>query len=214
MLMNANELVSFDRLIDALWGDRPPSAARGSLHNLVAALRSLLGRERVRTEPLGYRLLVDAEQFDVTRFEHLRARARLASRSAAIEMLERALALWNGLPYADVFYEDFAQPEIRRLEELRLAALEDLYSARLTMGAAAEALPDLQALVALHPYRERLRADLMIALCRSGRAVEALVSYVQYQATLSRWQTNPGDALSRVAEAIKAADWSAVGADW
>src|SRR5262249_20451278 len=116
LLVHANEVVSTDLLIDALWGAKPPTTAKTSLQNLVSQLRKLLGPELPETIPPGYVLRLEPEQLDSEQFEQLRAR----------RAFEDALRLWRGQPYADVYYEDFAQAEIRRLEELRVTTMEDL----------------------------------------------------------------------------------------
>src|SRR3954470_3195976 len=129
LVINGNEVVSRDRLIDALWGEQPPPTAANALQVHVHALRRLLGPERIALEGPGYRLCLEPGELDLERFELLAAggRSELArgDADAAASSLRQALELWRGPAYEDVRYEAFAQAEAARLEELRLAALED-----------------------------------------------------------------------------------------
>jgi DNA-binding SARP family transcriptional activator len=204
LLIHANEAVSIDRLIDDLWGARPPQAARASLQNLVSQLRKVLGSDLLQTKGPGYALILEWEQLDSGRFEHLVTRAQGEGGEERLRTLNDALGLWRGVPLSDVFYESFAQSEIRRLEELRVTALEDRCAAKLEVGATSEVVPELQALVASYPYRERLRRQLMLALYRSGRGVDALRTYVDWRAKLRKeWQTEPGAAIEQTAKHIR-----------
>jgi DNA-binding SARP family transcriptional activator len=196
LLLHANEVVSRDRLIDALWGDTPPHTASTALHVHVSHLRKLLEPERASdgdhvllTRPPGYLLAVDPDRVDLTRFERLRGQARTAlaagdARTAA-ERLREALALWRGPPLADLAYERFLQTEIVRLEEHRLAALEDRIDADLELGRHADLVGELEALVGEHPLRERAQAQLLLALYRCGRQAEALDAYRHARRALS-----------------------------
>jgi YVTN family beta-propeller protein len=181
LLLHANETVSRDRLIDALWSESPPPSASESLDTYIYRLRKLTGRDRLVRHGGGYRLLVEAGEFDADRFELLVARARAAadagdSRGAA-RMLTEALALWRGAALADVLYQPFACAPARQLEERRLDALESRVEAELEMGRAAALVPELEQLVADHPLRERLVAALMLALYRAGRQADALAAF-------------------------------------
>ena len=189
LLLHANEVVSSDRLIEELWGDEPPQSAATALHGHVSRLRKLLGSgdeasgHKLLTRPPGYVLQLEPEQLDLHRFEGLRydahaARARgdLADASAK---LREALALWRGPPLADVAYERFAQVEADRLEDLRLATIEERLEVDLALGRHADLVSELERLVADHPLREGFRAQLMLALYRSGRQAEALQVYQQ-----------------------------------
>ena len=171
LLLHANEVVSQDRLIDALWGERPPAAPRTALQVLVSELRKDLGADRIVTTASGYVLNVAPAEIDAAEFAHLLASAEqaLAAGNAqkAEERLREALALWRGPPLQDFAYEEFAQPEIARLEELRLQAEEQLVDAELAQGRGGELVPRLEALIARHPLRERLRGQLR-ALCGAG----------------------------------------------
>jgi DNA-binding SARP family transcriptional activator len=178
LLLHAGEPVSVDRLLDDLWGERQPRAARGSLHNAVSALRKALGRDVLRTQRPGYLLDVEREQVDLFRFERLAKEARsTTSEERRAETLRQALTLWRGPPLADLAFEPFVLLEAPRLEDLRLLAREELIDARLALGQQAELIPELEALVAEHPFNERLRGQLMTALYRTGRQAEALELY-------------------------------------
>jgi predicted ATPase/DNA-binding SARP family transcriptional activator len=181
LLVNANHLVSRDRLIDELWGDRPPATALESLQVYVSRLRKLLPAETLLTLPTGYLLKVGAEELDVLRFERLHTEGRKALADGDTEraavLLHDALALWRGRALADFASKPFAQAEIDRLEDLRLATVEERVEADLALGFHAEVVGRLRALIAKSPHRERLRAQLMLALYRSGRQAEALEAY-------------------------------------
>jgi class 3 adenylate cyclase len=165
LLVNANEVVSSERLIDALWGESAPATAQSALHVHVSQLRKLLGAERIETRAPGYRLLVEPEELDSSRFERLVAEGRG----------DEGLALWRGRPLAEFEYEPWAAGEVGRLEELRLAADEARIETALARGEAPVA--DLEALVRAQPLRERPRAQLMRALYRAGRQADALAVY-------------------------------------
>ena len=190
LLMHANEPVSADELIDQLWGEHPPAAPRKSLQIQVSRLRKALGAcsTRVATRPNGYLLHVEPGELDLDRCERLAGQGREALATddprRAAEQLREALALWRGPPLADFAYESFAQSEIGRLEELRLALLEDRIEADLGCGRHAELVGELEALVAEHPLRERLRRQLVLALYRGGRQADALEAYRNARAVL------------------------------
>jgi predicted ATPase/class 3 adenylate cyclase/DNA-binding SARP family transcriptional activator len=175
--------VSGDALIDAIWPANPPETAAKALHVYVSGLRRALGprsSELLETRPLGYALALPPDALDRDRFERLLAEgraARAAGDPGAGATLREALSLWHGPPLADFRYEPFAQAEIGRLEELRLAALEERIDADLALGRHAELVGELEGLISLHPVRERLRGQLMLALYRSGRQAEALEVY-------------------------------------
>ncbi|HWO83036.1 MAG TPA: BTAD domain-containing putative transcriptional regulator, partial [Solirubrobacterales bacterium] len=146
LLLNANEVVSLDRLIDALWEDDPPERAQKALQVLVSGLRKLVGRERLETRPPGYVLRVRDGELDFGRFRRLQEEGKLSE----------ALALWRGPPLSDFAYHRFAQAESARLEELRLACLEERIERDLAAGRQGELVAELEALVSEHPLRERL----------------------------------------------------------
>jgi DNA-binding SARP family transcriptional activator len=178
LLLHANEVVSTDRLLDDLWGDEPPGSGATALRVRVSQLRKALDPGDVLvTRAPGYMLRVGPDQLDLFRFERLVGEADGAEPSLAGAALREALQLWRGPALADVAYEPFAQAPIRRLEELRLVALERRIDSDLALGRQLEAAGELEALVAEHPLRERLQGQLMLALYRAGRQAEALAAY-------------------------------------
>src|SRR5579862_1397750 len=181
LLLRRNEVVSVDRLVEELWRDRPPPTAAKIVQLWVSQLRKVLGDGVLVTRSPGYVLIVGHAALDATRFEQLVTEGRrlLADDAADLagQRLREALSLWRGPPLADFAYEGFAQGEIARLEELRLAALEERIDADLALGRHREIVGELEALVSEHPLRERLRSQHMLALYRSGRQAEALESY-------------------------------------
>jgi DNA-binding SARP family transcriptional activator len=209
LLLHRNEAVSRDLLVDELWGEQPPPTAAKVLQNCVSALRKELsgGAETLRTVGGAYELRVSADELDRDRFERLLAEGRAALGADEVEeaadVLRRALDLWRGPPLADFAYERFAQDEITRLEELHVAALEDRIDAELALGHQAELVPELEGLVTRHPLRERLRAQLMLALYRSGRQAEALETYrAARRALLAELGIEPGRALHELERMI------------
>jgi YVTN family beta-propeller protein len=180
LLLDANKTVSRDRLIDGLWGERPPPTAAHTLDNYVSRLRKALSGGRLSRNPPGYVLLVEPDELDLDLFERLfrdgrEAQARGDANEAAAT-LRSALDLWRGVALADVLYEPFAATESPRLEERRLMALEQRIDADLELGRDDELVPELEALVRDHPFRERLLYQLMLGLYRSGRQAEALAA--------------------------------------
>jgi DNA-binding SARP family transcriptional activator len=196
LLLRPNEVVSSDRLIEALWGDEPPATAQKALQVHVSQLRTLLEPDRspggagsvLLTRPPGYELRLEPGQLDLQRFEASLAEAMAASAlgdpGRAARILREALALWHGQPLADSGFEDFLQGDIARLEELRLTAIEHRIAADLELGGHAALIGELQRLASDHPLRERIRAQLMLALYRSGRQAEALEEYRDARRTL------------------------------
>ena len=204
LLLNTGEVVSTDKLIEELWAGEPPKAAVGSLQNLVSALRKQLGAETVETQAPGYRLAVDADRVDLHRFERLVATAgETEDARRRTDLLHEALALWRGPALADLAFEQFAQIPIARLEERRTAAREDLIAAELELGRHAQLVGELEALVAEHPLRERLRGQLMLALYRSGRQAEALEAYRAARETLvEELGIEPSSELQQLEQSI------------
>ncbi|HEV7468124.1 MAG TPA: AfsR/SARP family transcriptional regulator, partial [Candidatus Dormibacteraeota bacterium] len=178
LLLNPGRAVSTDRLAAALWGDEPPETAVNILQGHVGDLRRLLDRDALLTRPPGYLLQAEDGQIDAGRFERLACEGRrlLASQPAtAAARLREALALWRGPVLSDIAYPR-VPAEITRLEELRLATLEDRVDADLALGAHADLAAELAALRLIHPGRERLCGQLMLALYRAGRQEEALAA--------------------------------------
>jgi YVTN family beta-propeller protein len=187
LLLHANRVVPTQRLIDELWGDAPPETARSALQVYVAGLRKALGGDAsaLRTTAPGYVLSVEPGALDLDRFTALRAEAQAADDDGRrAGLLREALELWRDTPLADLSDEPFAAPAVARLEEQRLEALEQRIEADLTLGRHASLVPELEALVGEHPYRERLRALLMLALYRSSRQADALRAYRTARRTL------------------------------
>ena len=218
LLLHVNETLTTDRLIDDLWGERAPAGAAKTLQMHVSRLRKALagsdgsGRASpIVTRERGYELALDPEQLDAHRFERLlaRGRAELAGGRAdlAVRAFEEALALWRGDPLADLAYEPFALPEIARLDDLRIATLEQLMEAKLALGHHAEVVEQLEVLIGEHPYRERLRAHLMLALYRCDRQADALQAYQDARRTLvEELGIEPGERLRALERAILAQD--------
>jgi DNA-binding SARP family transcriptional activator len=177
LLLEAGRVVSSDRLIEALWEGNPPATAVASLQNFVAQLRKALGPDVIETRTPGYVVRLEPEQLDLARVRSLVDAARASEPLRRAELLDDALALWRGEPLAEFRYEGFAREEIGRLEEFHLALVEERAEAKLAVGAHAEVVAELVTLVHTHPLRERLRAQLMLALYRSGRQAQALEAY-------------------------------------
>ena len=205
LLLYANEVVSSDRLIDELWPDQPPASGATALQVRVSQLRKLLGAasERLETKPPGYLFRVGRDELDLERFSRLADEAEGAEPRVAAEKLREALALWRGPPLADLTYESFAQAATGRMEELRLVALERRLDADLALGRHGDLVAELEALVAEHPLRERLRGQLMLALYRSGRQAEALEAYRNARAMLiEELGIDPSPPLQELERAI------------
>jgi DNA-binding SARP family transcriptional activator/ABC-type transport system substrate-binding protein/streptogramin lyase len=208
LLIHANEVVSRDRLIEALWGDRPPGTADHSLDVQVSRLRKVFEPDDVLlTRSGGYVLEVDRERIDVHRFERMLEEGRRANAAgdsaAALATLSAALGLWRGPAFADLAYESFAQTEIERLEELRLVAVEERIEAELALGQHDKLVPELESLTAKYPLRERLRGQLMLALYRSGRQAEALRVYTETRRQLvDDLGIEPSESLRALEQAI------------
>ncbi len=211
LLVHRGEVVPVDRIVDELWGERAPETATKTVQVYVSRLRKALGEGALVTRGGGYALELGADELDVDRFERLAAEGRAAQErgdpGAAAESLRAALALWRGPPLADFTYESFAQNEIARLEEERLAALEDRVDADLALGRHAALVGELEGLAGQYPARERLRAQLMLALYRSGRQADALASYRDARRSLEEeLGLEPGPELQRLERAILAQD--------
>jgi class 3 adenylate cyclase len=203
LLLSANRPVSTDRLVAGLWGENEPATALGALQNYVSQLRKALGKEVVVTRAPGYMAVVGPDELDLEQFERLVAEAADVDVSGRAARLRQALSLWRGPPLADLADEPFAAAEIRRLDELRLAALEERIAADLELGRHGELIAELEALVREHPLRERVRALLMLALYRGGRQAEALAAYRDGRRLFDEeLGLEPGDELQRLERAI------------
>jgi DNA-binding SARP family transcriptional activator len=204
LLTRANEIISRDRLIDVLWNEDPPRTASNALQYHVSQLRKALGDAApiVTREP-GYLIEVRPDELDLFRFERLVAGAEGIPPTDAARLLREALTLWRGPPLADLAAEPSAQSEIRRLEELRLLALERRLEADRLVGRSRELVAELEALVREHPLREPFRAELMRALYRSGREADALAVYRDGRALLvDELGLEPSRGLQELEQAI------------
>jgi DNA-binding SARP family transcriptional activator/ABC-type branched-subunit amino acid transport system substrate-binding protein len=186
LILEANRVVSTNQLIDRIWGDEPPEAARAALFAYVSRLRKLLGAGRIQARPPGYILVAEQDEIDALRFSALvsEARQRVADREVAAGLLTRALDLWRGSALSDLADYDALRPAITRLEELRLGAVEDRLEAEIDLGRHREVVPQLESLTREHPLRERLWSQLIVALYRSGRQGDALGAYHRARTTL------------------------------
>jgi DNA-binding SARP family transcriptional activator len=204
LLMRAGDAVSSDRLIDELWAGEPPDTARASLQNSICRLRKVVGTAAVVTRPDGYRLDADLEQTDVGRFRRLvtDAYATAAPQWRAWKLRD-ALALWRGPALAGIRQTPSLEFEVSLLQELRVSALENAIDAELELGRSTELVPELESLIASEPYRERLRALLMIALYRAGRQPRALEVFRETRETLlSELGLEPSPPLHDLQRAI------------
>src|SRR3954454_8810864 len=202
LLLHANSVVSRDRLIDELWDADPPETARTALQVHVSQLRKALGRERIVTQAPGYMVRVEPGELDLGRFERLCSGVDPSDSASAAETLRAALLLWRGPPLGDLD-GTVARAERGRLEEQRLLALEQWIDAELALGRHAELVPELEGLVRANSLRERLRAQLMLALYRCGRQADALEAYRQGRQLLSHeLGLEPGEELRRLEKAI------------
>lgn len=218
LLLHANRMVPVGRLLEALWPARQPPSALSNLHGYVSHLRRVLAAQgpggpaaELAWQPPGYRLVIDPAALDLHRFDNLveEGRAALAAgdAAAAAERLRRALALWRGPALADLTELAPLAAEAAVLEERRLAAVEDRVEADLLLGRHAEVVAELEALTAEHPLRERLRAQRMLALYRSGRPAEALAVYDDSRRTLVReLGVEPSPLLQQLQRAILSGD--------
>jgi predicted ATPase/DNA-binding SARP family transcriptional activator len=207
LLLHAGEVLSRDHLVDALWGERPPSSAHNTLQVYVHGLRRALGPDRIETHGSGYRVRLEPGELDAARFEQLLASAERSlaggDPGGAVEDVERALALWTGSPLADIADQPVARVQAPRLEELRLRALEVRADARLELEKGAILVPELEALLAEHPYRERLRAQLALALYRAGRQADALETIREARRRLvDDLGVEPGPELQELERAV------------
>jgi len=205
LLVRVNDLVPADALIDQVWGESPPEAAKGTLHSYISHLRKALGAERIEGRPPGYVLHATEDELDAARFERLLHDARLAngSPSRAGTVLREALALWTGPAYADLASEPSLGAEIARLEELRLQALEERIAADLAEGRHGEVVGELEALTRELPLRERLWELLMLSLYRSRRPADALAAYERAREGLAQeLGVDPSPDLRRLHERI------------
>ncbi len=214
LLINTNRPLTADQLVEAVWGEDPPARALGTLQAYVSNLRRALEPDRapraparmLQTNGAGYQLALDSSQVDALRFGDLVGRAAALADSAparARELLDEALSLWRGPALADFRYDDFAQAEIARLDELWVTAVETRIGVDLALGRSDELIPELEKLLTAHPLRERLWGHLMLALYRAGRQAEALRAFRRCEARLAEeLGISPGTALRNLELAI------------
>jgi DNA-binding SARP family transcriptional activator len=202
LLVEAGRTVATERLIDELWGDRRPRAAVSAVQGYVMRLRRRLGGRQLLTRGHGYEMVVDRDEVDVAVFDRLLDSARLGE----------ALDLWQGPALADVPPSPTVTAEANRLEQRRVAALEEYFDAQLGAGRHADVVERLSGLVAEYPLRERLPAQLMLALYRSGRRAEALSVYQRVRRDLvEQLGVEPGARLIDIPRAILNDDRAAIG---
>jgi DNA-binding SARP family transcriptional activator len=212
LALDLGHVVSVDRIVEALWPGDTPGTAPHAVQVYVSQLRKALGPV-IATRAPGYALELDRDRVDVHRFERIAQEGRtalaLGRPEAAEPALREALALWRGPALADFLYEPFAQSEIARLEELRATVLEERVEADLALGRHAELVSELEALVQAQPLRERPRAQLMLALYRSGRQADALAAYRAARETLvDELGIEPGHDLKELEAGILRQDAS------
>jgi DNA-binding SARP family transcriptional activator/ABC-type glycerol-3-phosphate transport system substrate-binding protein len=187
LALNANHVVTVDRLIDALWGNEPPETARNTLQTYVRHLRKAIGAERIEHRSAGYLLRTGSDEVDVLVFEALAERARgllPADPTGAVQSFREALDLWRGPALDDLVDQASLGPDIVRLDEARLAVVEERIDAELASGRHRELVPELETLVRQNAYRERTWGQLMLALYRSGRQGDALAAYQRARSAL------------------------------
>ena len=211
LILRSNHQVPADQMVDALWGEDPPETARSTIQTYVYRLRKLLGEERIEGRSSGYILHAEPEEIDASRFESLIRNAKtllISDPASAAAILDEALSLWRGPALGDLAEEETSlRGEIARLEELRLAAIEHRIAAELQMGRHSTVVSDLEALTARYPLRERLWADLMLALYRAGRQAEALDAYRRAREVLAdELGADPSSDLQRLHGQILAQD--------
>ena len=203
LLVHAGETLTTDRLVDELWSGSPPRTATTSLWNLITQLRKLLPPDVIVTRPGGYSLELGEHELDLRSFERLVADAHRVEGGRRAELLRSALALWRGPALADLAYDAFDAGEVGRLNELRLQTLEECIDVELEEGRGAELAAELEGLVREHPFRERLRGQLMVALYRAGRQTDALKAYLDARrALVDELGIEPGPSLQRLYRSI------------
>jgi WD40 repeat protein/DNA-binding SARP family transcriptional activator/class 3 adenylate cyclase len=206
LLLRPNQLVTSETLIDELWGDEPPESARNTLQTYMSLLRKALGEGRLVGRPPGYVLFVDPSELDSSRFDDLLRQAKKTlsvDPSVAVTLLDDALALWRGPALADVAGEASLVAESARLDDLRLAAQEERIDGLLASNQATRAIGEAEGLLALHPLRERLWSQLMVALYRDGRQADALGAFQRAREILAdELGIDPSPELARLQERI------------
>ena len=210
LALDASQVVSFDRLIDGLWGDDVPADALNALRHHISRLRKTIGSSLV-TEGSGYLLAIGQQDVDALQFAHLAREGRAAlhqgRRDEAVAALRTALALWRGPPLEEFLDHEWARREASRLGELHLAAVEDRFEVDLSTGLHADVVEEIRGVVGEHPFRERLWGQLMLALYRCGRQAEALAAYAEARRVLAEeLGLEPGPELASLERSILAHD--------
>ncbi len=209
LAISVGHAVPSDRLIDVLWGTRPPPTAQATLQAHVSKLRRLLGRDSIASFDHAYELYVAPHQIDAIEFERL----VIAAREAAVDparcqaLCREALQLWRGVPFGELADVDPFRLEALRLDELRLCAMELELAAELELGRADLLIGKLETAVAEHPYRERLWHLLIEALADDGRRIDALAACARLRDLLAEAGLEPGDELRRCEEQIARGTW-------
>jgi predicted ATPase/DNA-binding SARP family transcriptional activator len=210
LVLRANEVVHADALADVVWPGGLPANHLAALQTHVFRLRQLLPAGSIDSEPAGYRLRAAPDDSDAQRFEsgiYEAARVRVEDPGAAVARLDEMLGWWRGTPYEEVADLDDARIEAARLGELRVRAAEERSACLLDLGQHAALVVDLEALAAHHPLRERLQAQLMLALHRSGRRADALAVFERYRRALGEeLGIEPSAALQQLHDDIVTGD--------
>ena len=208
LLLDAGSVVSVERLIDGVWGEAPPSSAKHMVHEYVSRLRQALGdASRIATRAPGYLAVCSDNELDARRFSALAAAARLAASAGAhaeaLQAYDEALRLWRGDALEGVELEGDARVDAARLDDDRLLVAEERIDSALALGRHRELTSELERSVRDEPLRERARAQLMLALYRSGRQTDALEHYRSVRALLvERAGVEPGRELQQLERAI------------
>jgi DNA-binding SARP family transcriptional activator len=205
LLLDVNRTVSASSLIDGIWGETPPQHPESALHIVVCRLRHTLDTvaPRLVRDAVGYRIELEPDELDLTRAEAYAVDARRAleagdAKRAAADF-DAALACWSGEPLADVANFPFYDETARRLREFQIGLVESRNVAYLRCGRDLDVLPDIEALIKAHPWRERLRAHQMVALYRCGRQIDALAAYDDLRRLLlTDFGVDPDEQLQRL----------------
>lgn len=215
LVIHKDAVVPADVMVDELWSGAAPDGARHAVQVAVSSLRSILGgppgnssSSRLLTYPSGYMLALERRELDVSIASDLAGNAAALADRSRLEDAQNcyltAEALWRGPPFAEFLYSDFAQAEIRRLEEYRLVLIEDRVDVQLDLGRHHEIVPELEALVVDHPSRERMLGQLMVALYRSDRPLDAEQAYDRAAQRLhDEYGSAPGPSVAALAATIR-----------
>jgi DNA-binding SARP family transcriptional activator len=207
LLLHANEVVGSEHLVDDLWGEHPPRTATKLVQGYVSNLRKVVGGDVLVTRSPGYLFRVGPGELDLIDFFRLTDEARDAGPGRASDLLRAALELWRGAPLADLRFQGASAAEVARLEDLRFTAQLERVENDISLGRHTDVIPDVEGLAAEHPYHERLRGQLMVALYRSGRQTESLRVYQELRRRLvDELGLEPGRELKQLEQAILVQD--------